>query len=41
MTLEKINGNFANDFETWVNDYQPLQIDYSKSIPQSMEKLFA
>jgi uncharacterized protein (TIGR00661 family) len=41
MTLDKINGNFTHDFERWVNNYQPLQIDYSKSIPQSMEKLFA
>lgn len=40
MTLDKINGNFKNDFETWVNDYQPVQIDYSKTIERSMERLF-
>ncbi|MCH5600232.1 glycosyltransferase family protein [Niabella ginsengisoli] len=40
MTLDKINGNFTNDFENWINHYQPIQIDYSKSIPQAMEKLF-
>lgn len=40
MTLDRIGKNFANDFETWVNTYQPLKIDYSQSIAQSMERLF-
>ena len=40
MTLEKINGNFAADFEQWMNHYKPVQIDYSQSIPKSMDKLF-
>lgn len=40
MTLDKINGNFKNDFEKWVNDYKPVQIDYSKTISRSMERLF-
>lgn len=40
MTLEKINGQFHNDFENWINDYRPVQIDYSQSIEKSMRKLF-
>ena len=41
MTLDKINGNFNNDFENWINNHKPIQIDYSKSIPQAMDQLFA
>lgn len=41
MTLPTINGNFKNDFESWMNNYKPLQIDYSQSIAASMQKLFA
>ena len=40
MTLEKINGNFKHDFEKWVNDYQPVQADYSKTVERCMERLF-
>ena len=40
LTLDSINGNFKKDFETWRNDYKPVQIDYSKTIERSMERLF-
>ncbi|MFT3902910.1 MAG: glycosyltransferase family protein [Niabella sp.] len=40
MTLEKIDSNFPAHFEKWVNDYQPVQCDYSQSIPRCMERLF-
>lgn len=40
MTLDKINGNFKQDFERWINDYKPIQKDYSKSVETSMERLF-
>ncbi|MFT4093186.1 MAG: glycosyltransferase family protein [Niabella sp.] len=41
LTLEKINGNFDKIFEDWIHNYKPVQIDYSKSIPQCMDRLFA
>lgn len=40
MTLDKINGDFQNQFTDWIHNYKPVQINYSKSIPQSMDKLF-
>ncbi len=40
MTLDKINGNFKYDFEKWMNDYKPVQLDYGKSVERSMERLF-
>lgn len=40
MTLDKINGNFENDFAKWMSDYKPVQIDYSKTVERSMERLF-
>lgn len=40
MTLDKINGNFSEIFEDWMNHYPPLQIDYSQSIPRAMQMLF-
>lgn len=39
MTLDKISGNFAQDFQKWINDYQPVKIDYSKSVERCMMKL--
>ncbi|SDE12083.1 glycosyltransferase family protein [Niabella drilacis] len=40
MTLSKIGGDFDLQFEKWQNEYKPVQMDYSKTIPQSMERLF-
>lgn len=40
MTLDKIDENFGGQFESWTHHFKPVQIDYSQSIPQSMERLF-
>lgn len=40
MTLKNINGDFSAQFEKWVNDYKPVQIDYSGSVEKSLERLF-
>ena len=40
MTLSKIGEDFEQQFEKWQNEYRPVQMDYSKTIPQSMERLF-
>lgn len=40
MTLKAISSDFAVLFEKWLNDYKTLQIDYSKTVEKSMERLF-
>lgn len=40
MTLTQINGNFKKEFEAWQHEYTPVQVDYSKSVAQCMERLF-
>lgn len=41
MTLFRIDNTFQRAFEKWQQEYLPVKMDYSKSIPQSMERLFA
>lgn len=41
MTLNTIGPDFNKQFEKWLNDYKPVQIDYSKTVERCMEKLFA
>ncbi|MCF3110777.1 glycosyl transferase [Niabella sp. CC-SYL272] len=40
MTLSKIGADFEQQFEKWQQQYKPVQMDYSSTIPQSMERLF-
>lgn len=40
MTVEKIDTGFVSLFQDWIHNWQPVQIDYSRSIPQCMERLF-
>lgn len=40
MTLPKIGADFGQQFEKWQQAYKPIQMDYSKTIPQSMQRLF-
>ncbi|MBZ4189559.1 glycosyltransferase family protein [Niabella beijingensis] len=40
MTLSKIGEDFEQQFEKWQNEYKPVRMDYSQTIPQSMERLF-
>ncbi len=40
MTPDKIGDDFEKVFDHWITHCQPVQIDYSQSIPQSMERLF-
>ena len=41
MTLPCIDDDFEQQFEKWQNEYKSIKMDYSKTIPQSMERLFA
>lgn len=41
MTTEKIDPGFKSLFLNWINNYQPVQIDYSRSIQLCMERLFS
>ncbi|AHF16077.1 glycosyltransferase family protein [Niabella soli] len=41
LTLPRIDNDFVPIFEKWQNEYRPVRMDYSKTIPQSMERLFA
>ncbi|ANH83295.1 glycosyl transferase [Niabella ginsenosidivorans] len=41
MTLSRIDDNFEQQFEKWQQEYKPIKMDYSQTIPQSMERLFA
>lgn len=40
MTVEKIDTGFVSLFQNWIHNWPPVQIDYSRSIPQCMERLF-
>lgn len=40
LTLPRIGDDFKEQFEKWQNNYKAIQMDYSKTIPQSMERLF-
>ncbi|MFV0604876.1 MAG: glycosyltransferase family protein [Niabella sp.] len=40
MTLKAIDANFTAHFENWMQNYQPVQIDYSTTIEKCMERLF-
>ncbi len=40
MTLEKIDDQFSKHFNNWIHRYQPIQADYSQSIPLAMNALF-
>ena len=40
MTLKTIDENFRGRFEAWMDCYNAVQLDYSKSIPQCIDKLF-
>ncbi len=39
MRLTAIGEDFPQQVEKWMNDFQPLQMDYSKSIEDSLEYL--
>lgn len=38
--LKNIDDTFADQLEDWINNDERIQLDYSKSIPQSLEYLF-
>lgn len=41
MTLSKIDKSFADYFDDWEKNYAPIKMDYSDTIPQCMNRLFA
>lgn len=38
--LKNIDENFSGQVEDWLNNDQPIRMDYSRSIPDSLEYLF-
>lgn len=40
-TLDRIDDDFPNHFERWMNSTQNLEVDYRHSIPESLDYLFA
>jgi uncharacterized protein (TIGR00661 family) len=41
ICLKNIDESFPRIFHRWMNDITPVQIDYSKSIPEALEYLFS
>ncbi|HMG69142.1 MAG TPA: glycosyltransferase family protein [Chitinophagaceae bacterium] len=39
--LKTIDENFSSEFYHWIEDKKPLRIDYSKTIPESLDFLFS
>jgi len=40
MTLKKIDAEFANQFDNWMNDVRRIEVDYRDSISQALEHVF-
>ncbi|GAB3006694.1 glycosyltransferase family protein [Niabella terrae] len=40
MTLDVAGRDFPLQFKKWMRDYTPLQVDYSRTVPQIMQRLF-
>ena len=38
VLVYQLDNNFKNDFEKWMNQYRPVQLDYSQSVEACMER---